>query len=92
MLNDPFISGQAAFWAENLIQTPDADFESRLKEVYLKAFSRAPTPVEITNARMFFDEQAAIMASAIETENQELELWKSYCHSIYNLKEFIFLI
>ncbi len=92
LLNDPFIANQAAFWAKNMLVKSKPDFESRVSDVYLKAFARAPTPVEIANARAFFDEQATIMTSTAGTDNQELELWKSYCHSIFNMKEFIFLI
>jgi hypothetical protein len=91
MLNDPFITEQAATWAGKILEQPE-DFDRRVQNVYLKAFSRLPEPAEIAKAEMFFDEQLALLNTSPEDKNMELELWKSYCHSIFNMKEFIFLI
>ena len=91
MLNDPFITEQAASWAGKILEQPE-DFDQRVQNIYLKAFSRLPEPEEIAKAEMFFDEQVALLNTSPEEKDMELELWKSYCHSIFNMKEFIFLI
>lgn len=91
MLNDPFIEEQASLWADKLLGV-DKDFEKRIGTIYLQAFSREPESHEIEQARKFFEEQSALLDPSVEEAEIEKELWKSYCHSIYNMKEFIFLI
>jgi len=91
MLNDPFVEEQAACWADRITSVP-AGFEERVKQVYLAAFARNPNPVEIQQARDFFDEQSALLGYQESNQQIEKELWKSYCHSIFNMKEFIFLV
>jgi len=60
--------------------------------IYMQAFSRMPRNYEIEQALDFFEQQRALMAQVINEQQMQQELWKSYCHSIYNMKEFIFLI
>lgn len=91
LLNDPFVAGQAEFWASSLVSNP-GDFSSRVKHVYLTAYSRAPSEEEINRAREFFEEQTSLVSPHAIQAARESELWKSYCHSILNMKEFIFLI
>ncbi len=91
LLNDPFIADQASQWALQLIKEHDS-FEDRIKHVYLQAFSRQPLVQEIERARGFFEEQQNLLESEVAVAKMEYELWKGYCHSIYNMKEFIFLI
>ncbi len=91
LLNDPFISEQASNWASQLLKQP-VSFEERINMIYMQAFSRMPRNYEIEQARDFFEQQRALMAQVINEQQMQQELWKSYCHSIYNMKEFIFLI
>ena len=91
MLNDPFIAEQSDYWAKNILLMP-ADFNERVEAIYMKAFARSPNEQEISQANDFFEEQVALMDENLKKENMELELWKSYCHSVFNMKEFIFLI
>jgi hypothetical protein len=91
MLNDPFVEEQAAYWADRILKVPTG-FDERVKQVYLTAFARQPKSAEIQQARDFFDEQLALLGQAGESPEVEKALWKSYCHSIFNMKEFIFLV
>ncbi|GJM29975.1 MAG: cytochrome c [Cyclobacteriaceae bacterium] len=91
LLNDPFIVEQSKYWAAAILNQPE-DFEARVKSIYLTAFSRIPQEVEIQEARAFFKEQASLLQSVTKETYGEEELWKSYCHTIFNMKEFIFLI
>jgi hypothetical protein len=91
MLNDPFIVDQAEVWAKNVMAEP-GEFNGRIENIYLKAFARAPSEQELEQARIFFEEQLALMDDKADEQNIEMELWKSYCHSVFNMKEFIFLI
>jgi hypothetical protein len=91
LLNDPFISEQASKWATQLIKE-QGSFEERVEKVYMQAFSRQPLDHEVEQARGFFGEQKNLLENEVAVSQMEFELWKSYCHSIYNSKEFIFLI
>ena len=88
LLNDPFIEQQSSVWAAGIILAPDS-FNSRVSNIYLTAFSRGPMEIELQQAQEFFEEQKQL---AGDSKIEEKELWKSYCHSIFNMKEFIFLI
>jgi len=91
MLNDPFVLNQAGLWAEEVAQK-EKDFEPRVQQIYLSAFSREADASDITKAMDYFNEQQISFSEHVSEEQQEQELWKSYCHSIFNMKEFIFLI
>ncbi len=88
LLNDPFVSEQAGHWASKIINS-HSDFTEKVKNVYIKAFARKPTAEEMEEATSFFEEQRKLYA---DQTNLEWILWKDYCHSVYNMKEFIFLI
>jgi hypothetical protein len=88
LLNDPFIEQQSSVWATGIILAPDS-FSNRVSNIYLTAFSRDPMEAELQQAHEFFEEQKQL---AGDSKIEEKELWKSYCHSIFNMKEFIFLI
>lgn len=89
LMNDPFVIDQALFWAHRILNKPST-FEERLHDVYLRAFSRSVKDYEVDQAKEFFEHQAPLYD--LTAHDLELELWKDYCHSIFNMKEFIFLI
>ena len=92
LLNDLFVAEQAQEWAKTLIAQPHVDVEGRVKDIYLWGLSRAPTEEELAQAVLFVEGEAErLMLDANEVmENQEL--WAAYCHIVFNLKEFIYLI
>ena len=92
IMNDPFVAQQAEIMAEKLIGLEELSFSEKVEWIYIRAFSRKPTPEEVQKAKDFMAK-----IRTMEHENQldideELSLWKEYCHSIFNLKEFIYLI
>lgn len=91
LMNDPFVVEQADYWALQLINS-DLNFEDRIQEIYVKTFARLPDKEEIKAAYLFFEQQAAIYQ--IEEDNWQKNelLWRDFCHAIFNVKEFIFLI
>ena len=88
LMNDPFVAEQSRYWAEQLLNQP-LSFEERIHQIYVKAFSRPPDAAELQQARDFFEIQGGILASE---DQSELSLWEEYCHTVFNMKEFIFLI
>lgn len=90
LMNDPFVAEQAEYWAKKVL-AKKVNFDKRIKLIYEKAFSRMPSPSEIQEAKNFFQDQK----NTYEIESNweaNLELWSDYCHSIFMMKEFIYLI
>lgn len=92
LLNDPFVLDQANNWATNLLATNTGSTEDRITEIYLKAFSRKPQGDEIEKAIGFLEMQANSYESTLEQMQDDPKLWADFCHTIFNLKEFIHLL
>jgi hypothetical protein len=81
LLNDPFVTGQAKVWADRIVadenlRTP----EQRVSRMYEEAFSRPPTPQELSDAKAF-----------IAGQPDASRAWCDLAHVLMNVKEFIFL-
>lgn len=85
-MNDPFVVQQAERMATSLLQarTKTAD---RIQLAYETLFSRPATDEEVKGAEDFLQALASHY-----TKQEPVLIWKDYCHSLFNLKEFIFLI
>jgi hypothetical protein len=89
-MNDPFVAQQAEIMAKNLLSQQDLSFDQKIEWIYMRAFSRLPNDRELAKAREFI-KMLKQMKSESELDNEVL-VWKEFCHSIFNLKEFIYLI
>ena len=86
LMNDPFIIRQAEIMAEGLLGDKEATWEDRVQKIYKRAFARLPTERELHAAGEF------IHSRTQDNGVDALEVWKSYCHTIFNMKEFIYLL
>lgn len=84
LMNDPLVWQQAELWAKALAKT-DGSVEEKIEQIFWRAFARAPSVDEVQEAKDFFAEIDQQASSAEEG-------WSSYCHTIFNMKEFIFLL
>ena len=85
LMNDPFVVEQAKLWSQ---RTPaNADAAQRVRQMYLTAFSRPPTPDEITDANTFLAEQRALYGA----KDADARAWADFAHVLFNVKEFIYL-
>lgn len=91
LMNDPFVIQQAEVMARQVMQTNKQE-EDRFHWIYLRAFSRAATPDEISQAKEFITRLAQLHGVADEEIATSMIVWKDYCHTIFNSKEFIYLI
>jgi hypothetical protein len=85
MLNDPFVHQMAQFWAASLVKEEDADVKSRVRRMFLRAFSRIPAPDELQQWCDFVDQ--------LRTSNPVLGdemVWKETAHTMFNSPEFIY--
>ena len=92
LMNDPFVITQAEIMAKKLLAQSDLSFHQKIEWVYMHAFSRKPSENEISNASKFVSLLEEMKKNVDPDVDMNLEVWKEYCHSIFNLKEFLYLI
>lgn len=85
LLNDPFVIEQASHWADRILAEPDKTTSQKIDQMYMTAFGRHPTNVEITEAVSF------LQSNGNEQKETSREAWSNLCHVMFNLKEFIFV-
>ena len=96
-MNDPFVVGQAEFWAKALIRQPDKDPQERITAMFRRAFSRNPDETELARwtkmARnlVTMHEGGANRSSTPGDIMASLDVWKDLAHSMFNAKEFIYV-
>lgn len=82
LLNDPFVMQQAGVMAERLEKKNFKTDEEKIEWLYKTCFARAATQTEMEDAKAFIE---TLKAKSSRT------VWKGYIHTIFNLKEFIYL-
>ncbi|MEX2511551.1 MAG: PSD1 and planctomycete cytochrome C domain-containing protein [Cyclobacteriaceae bacterium] len=92
LMNDPFMWEQSRKMARAVLEIPASKIENRLQYIYLLAFSRPPTDKELEMAKEFITD----LGNEKNVNGEELlnseEIWKEYCHSVFNMKSFIYLM
>jgi hypothetical protein len=84
LMNDPFVHQQAEAWARKEIALAGKT-EERITRMYLSAFGRPPSAVELSACGGFLVEQARLRSGS------DLGTWSGLAHVFFNAKEFIFL-
>ena len=90
-MNDPFVVEQAKLWGKRISAIADLSMEEKLKQMYLEAFARNPSPEEITDASEFMIIQAMeynIPADKLTTDER---LGLDLGHVLINTKPFIYI-
>lgn len=91
LMNDPFVAEQAGLWAKSVIAQSEEETE-RIQLLFQSAFCRKASTEEIETAKAFIRSQAIIYELEDDQIGNDLGLWADLCHSIFNMKEFVFLI
>ena len=97
LLNDPFVTGQAEFWAKRLIGQPQKSPEERVVAMFRRAFSRNPDADELARwtsmaqRLAIMHEDVAARRGGPDDLMQSLVVWKDMAHSMFNAKEFIYV-
>ena len=92
LMNDPFVHQQAMYWAENLLREKDVTISERIHEIYLRAFSRQPSVEDLRGAETLLENLAKEYSRPLEELKKDPQFWADYCHTIFNMKEFIHLL
>lgn len=92
LMNDPFVIQQAEVMAAKLIAETNPVLEHRFEWIFERAYSRKPSLQEMTKAKEFLLQLARLHDVGEKDITNSLTVWKDYCHSVFNSKEFIYLI
>jgi hypothetical protein len=87
LLNDPFVLQQAERFAKRIIEEQAIDSNSRIEAVWLSALGRKPRKGELKQALAFVEKHARELGVSVQSP----EVWRDFCHVVFNTKEFIFL-
>lgn len=93
MMNNPFVIQQAEEMACRITAT-SLGIDKRIEFIFTKAFSRLPTVKEKAEADAFLRILASkykIDGSDVKAVSQNVDIWRDYCHILFNAKEFIYL-
>ena len=87
MLNNEFISEQAAIWA-NLELNAHGRPADRIRSMYVRAFGRWPLTSEVEEIERFLESQAA--ARGVPAGDSP-RVWRDLAHAMFNTAEFLFV-
>jgi len=91
LMNDPFVTEQAAVWARRTLADPQMPPEARIERMYLEAFARRPEPDETAAALGFLAAQTARHGADFAADPRQQAAWADLAHALVNTKEFIFV-
>jgi hypothetical protein len=91
LLNDPFVIAEAEECARRLLANPAASVDARVEQLFLTALGRRPNSVEQERFRGLASELGSLYQVPREESLNSLPVWKDLAHSVFNLKEFIYI-
>ena len=91
LLNSPFVIGQAAEWGRRLAEGEAAVVDGRIEHMFVKALARPPTAAERARVAGYLTAAAAERGVNRALLLYDAALWQDVAHSLFNLKEFIFI-
>lgn len=91
LLNDPFVIQQAEAMATHLFSKKTGSAGNRIDWIYQRSLSRNATKEEIADGEALILQLKNTYAKRGIKSNIEWTVWKDYIHSVFNLKEFIYL-
>jgi hypothetical protein len=86
LLNDPFVHQQAEVWGRRVLSRPGTAGE-RVEAMYVRAFGRPPTATERHDCLAFLYGQAKRYGVTAD----DAKVWADLAHTLFNVKEFIFV-
>ncbi|MCF6286427.1 MAG: DUF1553 domain-containing protein, partial [Candidatus Hydrogenedentes bacterium] len=91
MMNDPFVVDQARVWSERLLDGEPATFEALTESLYQHALARSPRSEERETLLAFVTAQAKLYNVPVEGAWQDSRVLADLCHTVFMLKEFIYV-
>lgn len=91
LLNSPFLIEQCERWAKSLTADGATQLNDRIARVWFRALGRAPETWEIETSAQLIADLAREHAVAPESVMDSVPVWRDYTHSLFNLKEFLYV-
>ena len=91
LLNSPFVIGQAAEWGRRLAEGEAASVDGRIAHMFVKALARPPSAAERARVTDYLNAVAAERGVDRSLLLHDAAVWQDVAHSLFNLKEFIFI-
>jgi hypothetical protein len=91
MLNSPFVLDESTKWARRLVQDDSDSPATRIRRMFVTAFARPATEVEVAAASQYLDALATDRKVPSNQALNSLLVWQDFAQSLFNLKEFIYL-
>ncbi len=91
LLNSPFVIGQAAEWGRRLAEGEAASVDGRIAHMFVKALARPPAEAERARIADYLTAVAAERGVDPSLLLYDAAVWQDVAHSLFNLKEFIFI-
>jgi hypothetical protein len=87
MLNDPFVIDQASKWASRIVADGGLSSRDRVERMFRRALGRSATSEEISASLDYLTSSGGEEAELLSSQ----QAWQDFAHSIFNLKEFLYL-
>jgi hypothetical protein len=91
LMNDPFIVAEAEQCAIRLLKQPAASVDARVEHLFRAALGRRPTDIERERFRGLAGELASLHQIPRDEVLNSLLVWKDLAHTVFNMKEFIYV-
>ncbi|MBM62381.1 MAG: hypothetical protein CL484_05475 [Acidobacteria bacterium] len=91
LLNSPFVVGQAAEWGSRLSEGEAGTVRGRVDHMFLKALARRPTETERARITDYLMNVASQRKTSEHLLLYDRQVWQDVAHSLFNLKEYIFI-
>ena len=91
LLNDPFVIAAAEQCAARLLKEPADSVDTRVDRLFLDVLSRRPTAAERERFRGLAAELASLHQVPRDAMLNSLTVWKDLAHTVFNMKEFIYV-
>ena len=88
LMNDPFVAEQSRHCAHSVLADSINTTADRIRQMYLAAFSREPTPTETAAASGFLNQQAREYGVSPKNDEDE-RIWTDLAPILFNVKEFL---
>ena len=91
MMNDRFVIGEARFWAKTLVEETSESVDTRLRTMYRTSLGRVPTKREMERMGALASRLGALHGVPEEQLLESVPVWRDVAHTIFNLKEFVYI-
>ena len=91
LLNSPFVIGQAAEWGRRLAEGEAGSVDGRIRHMFVKTLGRPPSDAERSRVADYLAAVAVRRGVDRTLLVYDAAVWQDVAHSLFNLKEFIFI-